>query len=337
MSEEASGKKEILNYIKYYIESEDAKKIKESADIVNEEGFNIWSFKKLIFLEYYIKPYLSILLNRGYKCLFIDFFSSCGINKINKGEVYVLGSPIISLLKGVIPNKSKGRNNRFHKWYFIDNQENFCKALNLRVNEASKIINEKYKEKLEIGKDIKILCGDCNKKITEVVEDIKKEYKEDKIAVLAFIDPYKFSDIDWETWKRLLDLIYVDIIFTFPILTVKRGISQCKDKEKCLPPTLVKLFKNNIGIPDDKFGELYAEDIVDLVKRPVSFYRKGISVKNTINGELYRIELFTHSKAAMKITLDIAKKLDSINALDLKSIIEQINGKLRSLNDYQKT
>ncbi len=53
-----------------------------------------------------------------------------------------------------------------------------------------------------------------------------------------------------------------------------------------------------------------------------------------MNGELYRIELFTHSRAAMKITLEIAKKLDNIKAFDLKSIIEQICGKLKSLNDY---
>src|SRR3989344_513199 len=98
---ENNGKKEISDYIEYYTKSEDAKNITNSSEIINKEGFDVWSFKKLIFLEYYIKPYLNILLSRGYKCYFIDFFSSCGVNKIENENITSIGSPIISLLKGI--------------------------------------------------------------------------------------------------------------------------------------------------------------------------------------------------------------------------------------------
>jgi len=216
MPKEISKKKEISKYIEYYTKSEDTKKIIESSKIINEEGFDLWSFKKLILLEYYIKPYLSILLNRNYKCFFIDFFSSCGANKIEGEEITSIGSPIISLLKGVIPNKSKNRNNRFHKWFFIDNQEDYCKALECRIIKTLEIINKRYKEKLKINEDVKILCGDCNEKIIDIIKDIKKE-ENNKIAVLAFIDPYTFTNIKWKTWEKLLDLTYVDIIFTFTL------------------------------------------------------------------------------------------------------------------------
>src|SRR3989344_6461764 len=334
MSESISKKKEILNYIEYYTKSEDAQKIIESSKITNEEGFDLWSFKKLILLEYYIKPYLSILLNRDYKCFFIDFFSSCGANKIEGEEIISIGSPIISILKGIIPNKSKNRNNRFHKWFFIDNQEKYCKALESRVIKTLEIINEKYKERLEINKDIKILCGDCNKKVDEVIEELEKEAEKNKIAVLAFIDPYTFSNIEWKTWEKLLKLKYVDIIFTFPTNTIKRGIPVCKNGEKYLPPSLIKFCDNINSIQEDKFIELYAKDIANLVNRTIWHYKEGIKVKTTKNSEIYRIFLFTHSGPAIKLTMDIVKRLDNIAASDIKFIIEQIYGKLKSLKDY---
>lgn len=72
-------KKEIQNYLKDYVDSSDAKDIINSSKIINGEGFNLWSFKKLIFLEYYLKPYL-LILSKKYKrkCYYIDFFSSGG-------------------------------------------------------------------------------------------------------------------------------------------------------------------------------------------------------------------------------------------------------------------
>ena len=110
------GKKKFLNYIKGFTTSEEANDIINSSKIFNEEGFNLWSFKKLIFLEYYIKPYLTILSEKyKCKCIFVDFFSSSGANKVEKENIISLGSPIVSLLKGVIPNKRKNINLRFYK------------------------------------------------------------------------------------------------------------------------------------------------------------------------------------------------------------------------------
>ncbi len=329
--------REIRDYIEYYIKSKDAGEVINSSDIVNKDGFDVWSFKKLIFLEYYIKPFLYILENNNFKCVFIDFFSSCGANKLIEEHVNSLGSAIISLLRGVVPNKKRGKNNRFYKWFFVDHDELFCEALEKRVLKTLKIVKERYNEELILNKDVLILCGDCNKKIDEIIEGLKKEVENEKIAILAFIDPYTFTNIEWETWKKLFSLRFVDIIFTFPIQTIERGYKRCKELHKYLSASinnLINKYKDISKIPEQDFERAYAKDISELVNRSIAHYDEGISVKSLENREIYRIELFTHCTAALKAVLPKAKELDKIDSKNFKEIVKQVCGKQKSIKDF---
>ncbi len=330
-------KKEFPGYIRDFIISDEAKEIIKSSHVFNKEGFDIWSFKKLIFLEYYMKPFLLILSNKfKSKCYFIDFFSGCGANQIENKNIESIGSPILSLLKGVIPNKSKNINNRFYKWIFIDYNQTFCDALKKRIEKTCEIIKKKTEEDLKIGKDIEIFHEDSNKLIKKIVERLEEESKNERIAVLVFIDPFKFSDIEWETIKSILTLRYVDVIFTLPTGTLRRGIDICKSKEKFLPPLLLEECskKNFSNIPEENIEEIYAKEIAKIVKRPVSYFDKGISVRNSTNSELYKIELFSHSKKAVEIAEGIAKKLEKIDFGCLKQIIALADHKQKSLNEF---
>ncbi len=327
-------KKEINQYIHEYVFSDDAKHIIAASDVINKKGFGLWSFKKLIFLDYYISPFLTILQSHGFTCYFLDLFSSSGANTIRDTRCQTIGSPIISILKGVVPIKSKKINYRFNKWFFIDLDSSFCEALRKRINIVTNIINTKYAENITLDKDIHVLCGDCNIKINEVIAEINKDTKEKK-AVLAFIDPYNFTNIEWNTWKALLSLKYVDVIFTFPVNTLKRGFTQCKNLEKYLPETLLKQIpKNKIytKIDDSEFSAAYAEEIKILVNRSITCYTKGISVKNSRNGEMYRIDLFTHCKPALQLTLPMATKLDKLSVSNLNAFFQQAQGTLKSLS-----
>lgn len=329
-------KREIKEFIEYYTKSEEAKRVIDAAEIINDEGFDFWSFKKLILLEYYLEPYLNILSNQEYKCFFIDFFCSCGANKIKNEKIFSIGSPIISILKGIRYIKSKDKNNRFYKWFFIDCNKTFCDALNKRIKETIKIVKENYNEELKLNKDINILCGNCNDKIDVVINEIEKE--SGKKAILVFIDPYTFTNIEWKTLEKILRLKYVDVIFTFPIYTIRRGYKQCKELKKYLPQKLTELLngKNINEIPENEFTKIYAEEMTKIVKRRLAYYSKGISVKNLSNQEIYRIFLFTHSSLAALTTERIVKDLDKIDANTLKKLIEQIYGRLSSLYDFNK-
>ncbi len=327
-------KKEEKDYILDYIKSKEAIKIINSSKTFNDKGFGVWSFKKLIFLEYYLKPYLNIMIKNKFKCVFIDFFSSSGANKIPKEDIKSIGSPIISILKGIIPIKKTEKNNRFEKWFFMEINPSFCKALNERVDETIKIVNDKYSENIKNGKDIIVNCGDCNKTIRQIVKNLKKEYKDDKVGILAFIDPYTFTEITWESWKTLLSLKYVDIIFTLPLETISRGFKTCKSPEKYFPPSLVKLTKAKRGLDIKEFSEIYAKDISKLVRRSISYYDEGISVKNHQNKEIYRVEFFTHCKNATKLCLEKAKELDVISLETLKTLLSCAQGKQKRIQDF---
>jgi len=335
MGNKTKAKKEVHQYIKEYILSEEATQIMNSSDTFNEEGFDIWSFKKLILLEYYLKPYLTILQSRGYTCYFIDLFSGCGANKVSGEKVTSIGSSILSLLRGIVPIKSKSINYHFKKWFFVDYNPTFCQSLRRRAMKTLEILNKKYGENLVIDENVKILEGDCNEKINEIILEIEKESNGHKIAVLAFIDPYTFTNINWKTWKTLLKLRYVDIIFTFPINTLKRGLSQCKEMEKYLPPSLIELVKvrDITKIEDEEFSKRYAAEIAGIVNRPINYSEKGISVKNSKNSELYRIWLFTYSDPAANLTSNLVKELDRIDPSSLKMMFEKAKGKQKSILD----
>ena len=129
-------------------------------------------------------------------------------------------------------------------------------------------------------------------------------------------------------------------IFTFPIQTIERGYKSCKNLVEYLSPSLNDLLKTykEIGkIPEEEFEKAYAKDIVDLVNRSISHYDIGISVKNLENREIYRINLFSHCDPAVKLTIPFAKKLDDITAKNMKAFVEQIEGKLKSLRDFNQS
>ena len=270
------------------------------------------------------------------KCIFLDLFSSSGANIVGETSATSIGSPIVSILRGVIPNKSKGINNRFHKWIFMELNPEFCEALQDRVEKTIEIVGRNTGEKLELGKDIEILCGDSNNIIDGVIRDIEEIASEENVSVLAFVDPYKFSNLKWNTFEKLLSLKYVDIIFMLPTLTLRRGIDECIHKDKYIPPTLLKLCSEGsfCDISDDRLGDIYAKDIAGITKRKIYYFDKGLCAKNSCNGEIYRTELFSYSEKAVKIAEDIVKRLESIDYSIMKNFVEQAQGKQKTLMDF---
>ncbi|MFH1631018.1 MAG: three-Cys-motif partner protein TcmP [Candidatus Aenigmatarchaeota archaeon] len=325
-------KKPIENYVKDFVSVPQAKQITSVSSIVNDIGFDIWSFKKLIFLQNYIRPYLNIMRSRNCECFFVDLFSGCGANKIKNDSICSIGSPIISLLSGVTYVKKRGIFNRFNRWFFVEENANYINPLTKRVSETVKIINDHHQTNIVDEKnDIDIIHGDCNEKIQDIVDTIIS-YAHPRISVLAFIDPYKILNISWSTWEKLLSLKYVDIIFTFPLRTL-HGSMQSAKIDRCLPPSLRERKDEILKMSDEEFSELYAKDIVSIVHRDIYHYGKGIPVRNRKNTELYRIEMFSHSPSSFKICDGIYDELENLDFSMLETIKEVAMGKQKCLKD----
>ncbi|MBU1974882.1 MAG: hypothetical protein KKG59_00605, partial [Nanoarchaeota archaeon] len=78
---------------------------------------------------------------------------------------------------------------------------------------------------------------------------------------------------------------------------------------------------------------MYAKSITEQVRRAVSYYKKGISAKNSRNGELYRIEFFTHFSPAFNIVKTMASDLEKFSSSDLNNILQCACGQQKTLSE----
>ena len=67
-------------------------------EIVTTDKHDLWSTKKLIALRYYLRPYLQIMRNKGFKKIhYVDLFSGSGLLRI-KNKI-MPGTSLIPLLR----------------------------------------------------------------------------------------------------------------------------------------------------------------------------------------------------------------------------------------------
>lgn len=322
------------DYISEYIKSDEAKKIICCTEKINGQGFDSWSFKKLIFLEYYLKPYLNIVKKNGYKCYYIDLYAGAGASRLKDKNAKTIGSPVISLLKGIRRLKNSDLR-RFDKWFFAEKSEEHFDALEKRVSSVIEIIKARNNEKLNIGKDVHLLEGDCNSLIDDIVKIIKEDSGGANVSILAFVDPYNLSHFKWDTLKKISEFSHVDVIFNLPTGAYKRNKYIYKELEKHLPD-LTKNEKARLYQTDDGkfFSSMFAKGISKVAKCNIYYYDNGVIVKNRTNTELFRISLFTRSSPGAGIVSGIIGKLNKFRTKDIDKEIQKITGKISPLNQF---
>lgn len=102
----------------------------------------------------------------------------------------------------------------FGKMYFIDNDNDKLVALGKRLDFLSQ--NGLCKSRF------KILKGDCNKVVDDVINEIKQNHP---YHFLAFADNSGL-DVTWATIEKLLDCKYCDLIINYPTSNIKRAFGQ---------------------------------------------------------------------------------------------------------------
>lgn len=322
------------NYISDFICSDDAKRIVDDSETVNEWGFDSWSFKKLIFLDFYIRPFLDILKKNGYKCYYIDLYAGSGASCIKGTGAKTIGSPLISLLKGVRRLKNS-QLRRFDKWFFVEKSDSHSRALKRRTEKAISILTEEYHETLSPGKDVIMFHGDCCDRINDIVEIIMKDSDKVKAAILVFVDPYNLSQFNWDTLKRISEFSHVDVIFNLPTGAYRRNKLLYKEIERHLP-NLSKREKEKLRQTDDckYFSSMFAKGISKVAKCNIYYYDDGVIVKNRTNTEMFRVTLFTRSSIGAGIAKSIIGRLNNYKTRDIDKEVQKITGKISSLDKF---
>lgn len=159
-----------------------------------------WSLLKLGALRYLASIYLPImegqLREQNYKAVYyIDFFSGCGVNKIEGSSVRCYGSPLI------INQVQKENDKRFTKMFFNDIDSEKASALKSCLNRIKET-----------------RCEVTSKDANERVQEIKHELSRNSHS-LIFVDPYfmAFSRNSMETILKMS----ADIFFFYPTATVQ--------------------------------------------------------------------------------------------------------------------
>lgn len=177
-------------------------------NIFNE--FQHWTPLKLILLNYslYVCTTIisKIIRSQNYifkEMYYIDLFAGSGINKIKDSkDDFLIGSPFVSILNF---------GDHYNSMIFCESNENYCKALNLRLSILKR-------------SNLKLMKGDYKSHLSEIINLINK----DKVYSFFFIDPYSM-EFQWDSMKEVLK-VRSDVIFTFMCSEIYRAVGLANKK-----------------------------------------------------------------------------------------------------------
>lgn len=267
-----------------------------------------------------------------FRCYYLDLYSGSGANNIPKYEIKTIGSPILSILRGIFFVKKNNANRRFDKWFFIEKDSNLVKGLEKRLNITIDIAEKEFGEKLSIGNEVNIHQGDCESEAITIMNNIDKD---EKTAFLAFIDPFSLRYFEWQTLKEILKNPHVDVMFTLPTSSFIRNRNRYTNLMKHIPPLSQKhksMLDKGLANEDwlsSVFSNGISREIKAIVRCPEPVIVRNLE-KNT---ELYRINLYTRSFAGPKIASNVANELNKIRPEHIATAIKKIQGIQKGLGD----
>lgn len=171
---------------------------------VTTRNHGLWSVRKLIALDCYIKPLAQIMRKYFKRFFYIDPFSGSGLIEVN-GKRFP-GSALIPLLRF--------DNYPFDKYYLSDNDPDFILALKKRVQRVNK------------GLNCEISVSDYSEIITKLFSGKRPKSWFDT-GYLVFLDPYGLK-VKWADMERILRSGPIDLLFSFMSGAVMRNKSKAK-------------------------------------------------------------------------------------------------------------
>lgn len=212
-----------------------------------------WTILKLALLTYYFDCYTNIIKNWYKQAFYIDLCAGCGLNYIKKTKDVVLGS---ALLAEKVPRSNK----KFDQLLLIEQNFEYVKAL---------------KKIFQSRQNVKIIHGDSNKHIINVLNEIGEQQRS---HFLALIDP-EGTEISWQTIETLLET-RGDIIINYMCAGIKRIWGKARKGDKKSIKRMNEFFGDNSW---EKPKINYGESLFNIYFEKVKKYKeKSISV--TVNG-----------------------------------------------------
>ncbi len=273
---------------------------------MNQFGGN-WTQAKMEIVVDYAKAYLVIMNKQNWvKTLYFDGFAGSGLIGDAEKEESIRGTA----LRILDINEPKP----FDIYYFVEKDEKNKNALEKRIN-------AQY-----FGKNAHVVRADCNKKLADMADFLKKNKK---YRALAFIDPYGMT-VNWDSIEKLKGLgidfwilvptgVGVNRLLIRNIENIPKGwLGKLEkflglSKEEILAhfyssKTVNTLFgdetlTNKEESAINKIGELYRQRL----KTVFNFVSESFVMRNSTNSIMYHFMMATNNETALKLANDVIK------------------------------
>lgn len=313
------------SWLKRYLEiiTEIANKVKNTDynHLTNNYGYH--SALKLICVYYYSSTFLTVAKGDKQQNLFdgavyIDLFGGSGLVKLKDSNYLVAGSALCA----AYPKSGHS----FDYIVCVEKEREYKKALESRLN----IIEDKNK--------FRVLEGDCNDCISEVVDLIKGKFS--KPIILTFVDP-EGMEINWNTLEVLSsNFKYID----FMINIASHGIIRVEGRLAKGDSTVKKRVEEYYGKdvkdilfdyaegkkPEQRYQELINKILGKPIGANIPIYEKGDKLAYYILGYTRKTKKGSpYSRAFSALEERIGKR--KMDGEFVKKILEQIHGKTKPL------
>jgi three-Cys-motif partner protein len=214
---------------------------------------------------------------------FIDLFAGPGRARVKAPREFIDGSPLIALRYETAP---------FSRVVLCDIDDENIDALRKRT--------------ATYGDRCKVVAGDCNAKIAEILSHVPVYGLN-----VALLDPFAASALSFETIKALAARDRMDLIIHFPMSDLKRNFRTDK-----------KHFERFLGLPEAQWGFKVTKPsdvpkLIGVLRAQLAKFgyppRELISpaVKNTTNNVLYHLVYASKHPKGDEIWQSITRRLPS--------------------------
>lgn len=139
-----------------------------------------WAEEKYRYVAYYNELFSTSMKEKWDCRVYIDLFAGAGRSIIRNTNKILIGSPLLAL----------NVTNQYDKYIFCEKEDESFQALQARIEGS-------YEED-----GIKLIHGDCNESVGEILAAIPKHSSKKRVLSFCFIDPYNIS-INFETVSKL--------------------------------------------------------------------------------------------------------------------------------------
>lgn len=150
----------------------------------------VWSKEKLTVVGNYMGIFTSSMKRKWTGLTYVDLFAGPGMCVVEDAGEELRGSPLLAL----------------------DTKQSFDAIICVEQDEEAREALKQRVERHPRGATVKVLAGDCNAIIGQVIARMPQGY-----LSLVFIDPEGVSGLNAETMRALADRrLFVDVIILFP-------------------------------------------------------------------------------------------------------------------------